>query len=67
MSAAHANPKSATIDEMVSRFAPFKEIMAAVRMQQAAVRQRIYNRGYRREYITHEERAHLLRRRGVKL
>jgi hypothetical protein len=55
------------IDEMVARFAPFKEILAAVRMQQAAVRQRIYNRGYRREYITHEERAHLLRRRGVKL
>jgi hypothetical protein len=30
------------------------------------VRQRIYNKGYRREYITHEERAHLLRRRGIK-
>lgn len=61
-----SNPKSETIDEMVSRFAPFKEIVAEVKMQQQAVRQRIYNRGYRREYITHEERAHLLRRRGVK-
>jgi len=56
---ARPNPKSEVIDEMVARFAPFKEI-------QAAVRQRIYNRGYRREYITHEERAHLLRRRGIK-
>lgn len=63
---ARPNPKSEVIDEMVARFAPFKEIQATVRMQQAAVRQRIYNRGYRREYITHEERAHLLRRRGVK-
>jgi hypothetical protein len=64
---ARSNPKSETIDEMVSRFAPFKEIVAEVKMQQQAVRQRIYNKGYRREYITHEERAHLLRRRGVKL
>lgn len=67
MSAAPSNPKSAIIDEMVSRFAPFKEIQAAVRMNQQSIRQRIYNRGYRREYITHEERAHLLRRRGIKL
>ena len=64
---ARPNPKSETIDQMVSRFAPFKEIVAEVKMQQQAVRQRIYNKGYRREYITHEERAHLLRRRGVKL
>ena len=64
---ARPNAKSETIDEMVSRFAPFKEIVAEVKMQQQAVRQRIYNRGYRREYITHEERAHLLHRRGVKL
>jgi hypothetical protein len=64
---ARPNAKSETIDEMVSRFAPFKEIVAEVKMQQQAVRQRIYNKGYRREYITHEERAHLLRRRGVKL
>ena len=64
---ARPNPKSETIDQMVSRFAPFKEILAEVKMQQQAVRQRIYNKGYRREYITHEERAHLLRRRGVKL
>jgi hypothetical protein len=63
---ARPNAKSETIDEMVSRFAPFKEIVAEVKMQQQAVRQRIYNKGYRREYITHEERAHLLRRRGVK-
>jgi len=63
---ARPNPKSETIDQMVSRFAPFKEIVAEVKMQQQAVRQRIYNKGYRREYITHEERAHLLRRRGVK-
>ena len=42
---ARPNPKSEVIDEMVSRFAPFKEILAAVRMQQAAVRQRIYNKG----------------------
>jgi hypothetical protein len=64
---ARPNPKSETIDEMVSRFAPFKEILAEVKMNQQAIRQRIYNKGYRREYITHEERAHLLRRRGVKL
>ena len=64
---ARPNAKSETIDEMVSRFAPFKEIVAEVKMQQQAVRQRIYNTGYRREYITHEERAHRLRRRGVKL
>jgi len=64
---ARPNAKSETIDEMVSRFAPFKEIVAEVKMQQQAVRQRIYNKGYRREYITHEERAHRLRRRGVKL
>jgi hypothetical protein len=63
---ARPNPKSETIDEMVSRFAPFKEILAEVKMNQQAIRQRIYNKGYRREYITHEERAHLLRRRGVK-
>jgi hypothetical protein len=64
---ARPNPKSETIDDMVSRFAPFKEILAEVKMNQQAIRQRIYNKGYRREYITHEERAHLLRRRGVKL
>ncbi len=64
---ARPNPKSETIDEMVSRFAPFKEILAEVKMNQQAIRQRIYNKGYRREYITGEERAHLLRRRGVKL
>jgi len=63
---ARPNPKSEIIDEMVSRFAPFKEILAEVKMNQQAIRQRIYNKGYRREYITHEERAHLLRRRGVK-
>jgi hypothetical protein len=63
---ARPNPKSETIDEMVSRFAPFKEILAEVKMNQQAIRQRIYNKGYRREYITHEERAHLLRRRGLK-
>jgi hypothetical protein len=63
---ARPNPKSETIDQMVSRFAPFKEILAEVKMNQQAIRQRIYNKGYRREYITHEERAHLLRRRGVK-
>ena len=57
------NKKSQAIDRMVEQFCGLKEIVAELRVSRHTVQHQVNNQGYRRYWITEEEKQHLLKRR----
>lgn len=63
--AAPYHPLSKQIDQLLLRFYHSKEICAKLKVHGRIVANRALHAGFKREYITDEEKRHLLQRRGV--